>query len=465
MRKNILLSLLVTTIALTGCKSDSDVLASFNGGEITRGDFYGWIETRHLSKKVMLKSKAKQKAKLKQIALDKMCVAEAKKAGYDKTEDFQRILSLVKDNFTANNYRKNMRKDVSFNEKAVDVSIIKLRVKNYKIVKNKRKKLSQAELKAAIDKKRTRAAQIIAELDKGGDFAALAKKHSNDYSKKKGGKIGYLTMGMRNKAFMEAAFKLKKGEFTREPVVVRNSLYIIKVNDKTELTNKNIEDKIEDEKQKKRLSRRLQSYAARNSEKKLLESKDVVNNIDKVNFADPKAVIFKIGDNPYLVKDLNELIAFIDKKRTGAGRKELSFDKKKKKGFSTKLFREKLMAREAEKKGITAQEKFKKEWATYYEYTLANAYKNDVILKGVTVTPKEVRDAYERDKKRRQARMKRQKGKKRRVAAVKPFNQVKDRIEYMLHNRKKAAKRRNWEKQMLAKNNFTVYEDKLEEVK
>ncbi len=463
MRKIVLLSVLALSFLISGCKSDSDVLASFTGGEITRGEFYGWIEARHLSKKVVLKSKAKQKTKLNQIALDKLSVAEAKKANYDKTEDFQRILSLVKDNFTANSFRKNMRKDVSFKENAVNVSIIKLRVKNYKIIKNKKQKLSDAELKLAVEKRKEEAVKIIAELNKGGDFAALAKKHSDDYSKKKGGQIGYLTLGMRDKEFMDAAFKLNKGEFTKEAIIIRNALYIIKAEDKVELTNGNIEGIIKDEKEAKRLVNRLQANSARDLEKKLFEAKDVENNIEKVNFRNPQALVFKIGDQSFLVKDLNDLVAFIDKKRVSSGRKKLSFDDKKKRGFSTKIFNEKLMAREAVKKGIVKEEKFQKEWNAYFEYTLANAYKNDVVLQGITVTPKEVREEYEKDKKRRMARNKKDKSKKK--MDVKPFNEVKEKIEFMLHNRKKAAKRRNWEKQMLAKNSFTVFEDKLEEVK
>lgn len=51
------------------------------------------------------------------------------------------------------------------------------------------------------------AAEIKKQLESGGDFAALAKKHSLCPSKKKGGDLGEFRRGQMVKAFDDVVFK------------------------------------------------------------------------------------------------------------------------------------------------------------------------------------------------------------------------------------------------------------------
>jgi len=67
-------------------------------------------------------------------------------------------------------------------------------------------------------------------LNKGEDFATLAKAESDDSSARKGGDLGYFGKGKMVKAFEKAAFALKKGEIS-EPVKSRFGWHIIKVTD------------------------------------------------------------------------------------------------------------------------------------------------------------------------------------------------------------------------------------------
>jgi len=76
------------------------------------------------------------------------------------------------------------------------------------------------------------AKEIIAALDKGGDFAALAKEKSTGPSSSKGGDLGYFGKGQMVPAFEAAAFKLKKGEYTKVPVKTQFGWHIIKVDDR-----------------------------------------------------------------------------------------------------------------------------------------------------------------------------------------------------------------------------------------
>jgi len=51
------------------------------------------------------------------------------------------------------------------------------------------------------------AAELKAQLDKGADFASLAKKHSLCPSKKRGGDLGEFKRGQMVKAFDDVVFK------------------------------------------------------------------------------------------------------------------------------------------------------------------------------------------------------------------------------------------------------------------
>jgi peptidyl-prolyl cis-trans isomerase C len=78
-------------------------------------------------------------------------------------------------------------------------------------------------------KKQSEAIAILERLNKGEAFANLAKELSIDKgSAKRGGDLGLFGRGMMVKSFEEAAFKLKKGELTQDPVKTEFGYHIIK---------------------------------------------------------------------------------------------------------------------------------------------------------------------------------------------------------------------------------------------
>lgn len=77
------------------------------------------------------------------------------------------------------------------------------------------------------------AKEIIAALDKGGDFAELAKEKSTDtLSGQSGGDLGFFTKEKMVPEFAEAAFALKPGEYTKAPVKSQFGYHVIKVLEK-----------------------------------------------------------------------------------------------------------------------------------------------------------------------------------------------------------------------------------------
>ncbi len=79
-----------------------------------------------------------------------------------------------------------------------------------------------------------KAKEVIEKLDKGEDFAALAKEYSKDSSKTNGGDIGYFNDGDNEENFFKAAKKLKVGKYTKEPVETKYGYHIILLTEQKE---------------------------------------------------------------------------------------------------------------------------------------------------------------------------------------------------------------------------------------
>ncbi len=66
------------------------------------------------------------------------------------------------------------------------------------------------------------AEELIAELDRGQNFADLAKRESVDTSKQKGGDLGWITpefaASRAGSKFVDAFTSLRAGEYSRKPV-------------------------------------------------------------------------------------------------------------------------------------------------------------------------------------------------------------------------------------------------------
>lgn len=73
---------------------------------------------------------------------------------------------------------------------------------------------------------------VIAELEKGGDFQALAKEKSTGPSGPNGGDLGWFDHGQMVPEFADAAFALEPGSYTKAPVQSQFGWHVILVEDK-----------------------------------------------------------------------------------------------------------------------------------------------------------------------------------------------------------------------------------------
>lgn len=78
-----------------------------------------------------------------------------------------------------------------------------------------------------------KATDAINKLNDGVEFSIVAAEYSDDMSaKQNGGDLYYFTAGMTVPEFEDAIFKMKKGEYTKEPIRTQFGLHVVKLTDK-----------------------------------------------------------------------------------------------------------------------------------------------------------------------------------------------------------------------------------------
>jgi peptidyl-prolyl cis-trans isomerase C len=77
---------------------------------------------------------------------------------------------------------------------------------------------------------------IIAELKKGGDFAAIAKARSSDPGAAQGGDLGWFKKGDMLPEFADVAFALQPGQITDKPVHTQYGWHVIRVEERRTTT-------------------------------------------------------------------------------------------------------------------------------------------------------------------------------------------------------------------------------------
>ncbi len=151
---------------------------------------------------------------------------EAVKRKLDKNADYQTQLDLAKQQIILAVLIDDLTKKLTPTE--ADVR------KEYERVKAERSGEVGKQYKSRhiLVKEEADAKQIIADLDAGGDFAAIAKEKSQDTgTKEEGGQLDWSEAEGYVQPFGEALKALKKGERTKEPVKTSYGYHIIELED------------------------------------------------------------------------------------------------------------------------------------------------------------------------------------------------------------------------------------------
>ena len=232
MKRTLAATLLIGTLSLSGTLMASDTLAEVNGVKITKEDaniFLQQIQPNQPISYDILDPQTRNKVIDGLVETEVMAQA-AQKAGVEKSPEFRRMLELAKKKLMINEWAKQQFEKTivseseakEYYEKHPEMFMIPERVHARHILLKDKKSAEAviAELKGlkgeALQKK----------------FIELAKSKSTGPSASKGGDLGFFSKTQMVLPFSKAAFALKKGEITAEPVKTQFGWHVIYLEDR-----------------------------------------------------------------------------------------------------------------------------------------------------------------------------------------------------------------------------------------
>ncbi|HYM31270.1 MAG TPA: peptidylprolyl isomerase [Candidatus Cybelea sp.] len=215
---------------------DDPVVAHFTGGEIHRSEVADIINGLPQQYKSM-PADALFSAVLTQMVDSRLEVSAADAAKLGDDPEVKKRLSQARDTVLQQSY---LVREI---EKGMTDQ--RLKAEYDKMLKD-RPPVEEVHARHILVPTEDDAKAVIAELQKGGDFAALAKAKSKDGSSAEGGDLGYFTKDQMVPEFAEAAFGLKAGEYTKTPVKTQFGWHVIKVDDRRQQPAPSFEDSKEE---------------------------------------------------------------------------------------------------------------------------------------------------------------------------------------------------------------------------
>jgi len=284
MKKKILISLsallLISTIT-TGCgktaevKNGAKVAVSTNEEKITATEYYDEIKKDSISKLINMIDKGilekKYKSDDKENEAVKKQIDQIKQNygsnestyksvlqsyfGVSSEDELEDMLRLeYKRNEAVKDYIKKNIKDDEIKKYYEENIYGEVKTSQILISSSAKSNATDGEKAKAEEKAKKKAEEIIKKLNKGEDFAKLAKKYSDDdATKSNGGDLGYFDLSDMEETFGNAVKKLKVNEYTKDPVKTTYGYHIVlktgeKDKPKLNKVKSKIKDKLTDEK-------------------------------------------------------------------------------------------------------------------------------------------------------------------------------------------------------------------------
>lgn len=224
--------LFLTAISsLASAADDNNVIATINGTNITEGTLNRYADQRGLPPEM---PKGQQRnALIEELINRELIYQNAVSIGVDKTPAIQEEVNYQRINIIASSMLNR-----SSDRFAVSEADLK------KEFENRKGELGGKEFKARHILLTTEAdaKAVIAELDKGADFATLAGKKSTGPSATNGGDLGWFQPAQMVKPFSDAAAKLSKGHYTKMPVKTQFGWHVILLEDTRAMNPPKFED-------------------------------------------------------------------------------------------------------------------------------------------------------------------------------------------------------------------------------
>ncbi|RIW33320.1 foldase [Bacillus salacetis] len=242
-------SVVVVSLIITGFVfSKEEVVAKVGDKSISKNDLYTMLVDQYgeaaldtlIADKIVELESNEQDIEVKDSEVDKEL--QMLKETYENEEAFNQ--ALASSGASVDSVKENIKSYLLTEKLLKDrVTITEDQIKEYfNTNKDTFAQKEQVEASHILVEDEETAKEVKEKLDKGEDFAELAKEYSTDTSNAEaGGELGFFAKGEMVAEFEEKAFSMKKGEIS-EPVKTEFGYHIIKVTDKKEAEEAVLED-------------------------------------------------------------------------------------------------------------------------------------------------------------------------------------------------------------------------------
>jgi peptidyl-prolyl cis-trans isomerase C len=223
MKKLFICLLLLFFVISCSKKENGTVLATIDGEDISLQEFNKELDKIPANMKMLVATQTGKKNYLDRLIIKRLLLKEAKKEKVESEKDFQDRLSDIKDQLLIESV---LKKKITADTKITDEDLKKY----YEANKEAFKKDKEINTRHILLKSDEEAKQVLAKLQKGEDFAELAKKYSIDpQAAQSGGELGYHPKGTLMPEYEEAASKLTKVGQISGIVRTKYGFHIIKL--------------------------------------------------------------------------------------------------------------------------------------------------------------------------------------------------------------------------------------------
>lgn len=200
--------------------ADDKVVAEVNGTKLHASTLSAYQRTLP----PQIAAQAPYGALLDMVVNNHLIFEQAKKEGADKDAEVKAALKQIEQQLTVKSWM-NKKLQAAVTEDAIKRSYDKY-LADFKPVE-------EVRARHVLTETEDQAKAVIAELNKGADFTEVAKAKSKDPSaKQNGGDLGYFTKDEMVAQFADAAFAMKPGDLSPDPVKSQFGYHVIKVEDR-----------------------------------------------------------------------------------------------------------------------------------------------------------------------------------------------------------------------------------------
>ncbi|HCL79715.1 MAG TPA: peptidylprolyl isomerase [Synergistaceae bacterium] len=210
------------------------VMAKVDGTEIKLKDVREIIAQLDPQRAAMYDNEMGYRAVLEEMISLEVFARRGEELGVEKDPDFVKSMEGI---------RKELLRRFAVDKTLKDVTVTDQEVKEY-YDKNKDRFTTPESVRAShiLVSDDVEMKKVQDELKGGMSFEDAAKKYSTCPSKEKGGDLGYFSKGQMVAEFEQAAFAMKPGETSTEPVKTQFGLHLIKVVEKKEASVRSLDE-------------------------------------------------------------------------------------------------------------------------------------------------------------------------------------------------------------------------------